>query len=842
MPLQKLIFKPGVNREGTTLTNEGSWFETDKVRFRSGFPEKIGGWTAISTNKFLGVCRSLWNWITLKNFNLLGVGTNQKFYIENGGNYYDITPLSGVPADVTDIEVNNGSYRALVTVTGAGSFQTGDIVELIGVTNTPTDEIGGVPVAVFNQQYFVNYVSGTQFEILLREISPLEAPGAYYPATSDATVSFFAPLPTAEFLLSSGLPIYTIGTGWGVGPWAPHFVATLTDPFTTYTSVGDESKLRIDFGGAHGLSPGDYITIQSIADDFGGLQLSPSGIPLTSAVLQRTFEIVSVISANVVEVSMSSGTGAGAVDIVATVADVGVGGAVVIDYPDTALIPYGWGDGYTATSAAGLQLRLWSQSNFGEELLINPRGGSIYVWQPGSNPTPDFASRAFLLTGTNIPEQVNEVLVSDATRITIAFGCNDYDPPLSPTGAFDPMLIRWSTNEDYEAWTPSATNQAGSYRLSHGSEIISALQTRQEILVWTDSALYSMQYLGPPYVWGFNILADNISLMSPNAMATANGVVYWMGTDKFYAYSGRVETLPSALRQFVFQDINKDQSFQVFASTNEGYSEVWWFYCSTNSSMINRYVVYNYLENVWYYGEMQRTAWLDSATRQYPQAANGVQNTTLAQPISSATATEISVLNASSFPNSGYVQINDEVIYYAENNITTLNGCIRGQIGSTATTHAIDTVVYEYGGNVVLFHEFGNDDASDPERPRAIESFIQSSDIDLDDGDHYMFVWQMVPDFSFDGSTTADPNKPEVLLQLRPRQNPGSPYGYGPAPTVASTQSYNNTPTYTVQEFTELVNTRVRGRQMALRITSDTLGTKWQLGAIRVNMRPDGRR
>lgn len=841
MPLQKLIFKPGVNREGTTLTNEGSWFETDKVRFRSGFPEKIGGWTAISSNKFLGVCRSLWNWITLKNFNLLGVGTNQKFYIENGGNYYDITPLNGVAADLTDIQLENGSYRALVTVAGAGSFQTGDIVIINGVTNSPSNEIGGVPVAVFNQQYFVRYVSGTQFEILLREVSALESPGAYFPATADVTFSFSPTLPTVDFLISSGLPIYSVGTGWGVGPWAPHFTATITDPFTTNTTPGSESDLLIDFGFTHNLSAGNYITISAIQDDFGGLQLSPSGTALTSAALVRTFEVLSAPSATEVIVSMSSGTGAGAVDIVATVADVAVGGDVLIDYPDTSLVVYGWGDGYTATSAAGLQLRLWSQSNFGEELLINPRGGAIYLWQPGSAPTPAFGTRATMLVGTNIPQEVNQVMVSDATRIVIAFGCNDYDPPLSPTGDFDPMLIRWSTNEDYSTWTPSATNQAGSYRLSHGSEIVSAMQTRQEILVWTDSALYSMQYLGPPYVWGFNILADNISLMSPNAMATANGVVYWMGTDKFYAYSGRVETLPSALRQYIFQDINKDQSFQVFASTNEGYSEVWWFYCSTNSSVINRYVVFNYLDNVWYYGDMQRTAWLDSATRQYPQAANGVQNTTLVQPLS-ATATEINVGNASSFPNSGYIQINDEVIYYAENNITTLNGCIRGQVGSEATTHTIDTIVYEYGGNVVLFHEFGNDDASDPERPRPIESFIQSSDIDLDDGDRYMFVWQMVPDFSFDGSNTANPNEPEVTMQLRPRQNPGSGYGYGPAPTVASTQSYNSVPAYTVQEFTEVVNTRIRGRQMALRITSDTLGTKWQLGAIRVNMRPDGRR
>lgn len=722
MSIQKLIFKPGVNREGTTLTNEGSWFETDKVRFRSGFPEKIGGWAAISSNTFLGVCRSMWNWITLKNFNLLGIGTNQKFYIENGGNYYDITPIQDTPgSEVTDIEVTDGSYVALITVANGPSFQTGDIVEISGVVNP----IGGVSASVFNQQYFITYVSGTTFTIRLRQVSPLEEPLGYVTATSNATeTGLSAPI---DFLLAVGLPIYTVGTGWGVGPWSRA----------------------------------------------------------------------------------------------------------------------GWGEGYTVGGTgvgAGLQLRLWSQATYGEDLIINPRGGALYLWQPGNGPLPDFGTRAQLISGTNVPTQVNEVMVSDATRIVIAFGCTDYDPPIG-TGDFDPMLIRWSTNEDYLEWTPAATNQAGSYRLSHGSEIIAVMQTRQEILIWTDAALYSMQYIGPDYIWKFTILADNISIASPNSMTTANGMVFWMGTDKFYMYSGRVETLPSALRQFVFQDINRDQGYQVFASTNEGYSEVWWFYCSADSNMVDKYVVFNYLDQVWYYGNMQRTAWLDSALRQYPQAAISIQETLLSSALD-ATNNEISVFDASSFPNSGFIQIDDEIIYYGANNITTLTQCVRGVLGSVADSHDVDANVIQYASNLILFHEYGNDDASNLERPREIEAFIQSSDIDLDDGDRYMFVWQMVPDFSFDGSTTANPNRPEVLVQLRPRQNPGSAYGYGNSPDVKAdaSQSYDTRHTYAVQEFTDIVNTRIRGRQVALRITSDTLGTKWQLGALRINMRPDGRR
>jgi hypothetical protein len=330
------------------------------------------------------------------------------------------------------------------------------------------------------------------------------------------------------------------------------------------------------------------------------------------------------------------------------------------------------------------------------------------------------------------------------------------------------MLIRWSDQESYQIWTPAATNQAGSFRLSSGSYIVAQQQTRQEILVWTDAALYSMQYLGPPYVWGFNILADNISIISPNAVATANNVTYWMGLDKFYAYSGRVETLPCALRQYVFGDINTTQSSQFFAGTNEGFSEVWWYYCSANSTVVDRYVIYNYLDQVWYYGTLGRTAWLDSPLRSYPMAAT-------------------------------------------------------------------------YSRNVV-FHENGVDDITTTGNILPITSYIQSSDFDIGDGHNYGFVWRMIPDITFDGSTTPAPNTPQVTFSVRPRQNPGSPYGTADVPTVASTQSYANQRNYTVQEFTQIVYTRLRGRQMAFKIISDTVGTQWQLGVPRIDVRPDGRR
>lgn len=644
MPLQKLQFRPGVNREGTTLANEGGWFDCDKVRFRSGYPEKIGGWAALSYNTFLGTCRSMWNWVTLKQYNLLGVGTNLKFYVEDGGDYYDITPIRDINLNSTTFAaVTTAPYSSTITVTdsGAANLNVDDFV-----TFTFAVSLGGnITADILNQEYQIaTVISGTSYTIEARAVSPIAMPGA--PVLSNASdVGDGGAATDSAYQLSVGFDIATIGTGWGTGPW---------------------SRL-------------------------------------------------------------------------------------------------GWGSGYTTGFA--LQLRLWSQTNFGEDLLFSPRGNALYLWQPGIGATPAYDTRGVLVSGLDVPAYINQIMVSDSTRIVIAFGCNDYGT--YGTTELDPLLIRWTAQESYTDWTPAATNQAGSYRLSHGSEIISAMQTRQEILVWTDAAVYGMQYLGPPYVYGFTLLADNISIASPNAMATAAGVVYWMGTDKFYSYSGRVETLPCSLRQFVFQDFNRDQEAQFFAGTNEGFSEVWWFYCSANSTEINRYVIFNYLDRVWYYGTLGRTAWLDSPLRQYPQAA-------------------------------------------------TLN-------------------------NIVVFHEAAVDNG-ETNPPTAITSYIQSSDFDIGDGHAYGFVWRMIPDITFDGSTTASPEFPSVTFSARPRQNPGSPYGATNTPTVQSAQSYAAVNNYTVQEFTEIVYTRIRGRQMAFKISSDTLGTQWQLGTPRLDVRPDGRR
>jgi hypothetical protein len=500
MPLKKLEFRPGLNREGTDYANEGGWYDGDKIRFRSGFPEKIGGWSRLSNNTYLGVARSLWNWVDLDGSNYLGVGTNIKYYIEQGGTYYDITPFSYIGgAGVATFAATNGS--STLTVTDAVyNPSVGDFV----VFSAAVSLGGNITAAVLNQEYEVLTVpSTTTYTISARSATtglPVLANGSDVGNGGAGTI--------ASYEVPIGLNVFTIGTGWGAGPW-----------------------------------------------------------------------------------SRST-----------------------------------WGSAYT--SGIAQQLRLWSNDNFGQDLVIAPRGGGIYYWKDSTGVNTRAVSLNTLSTnegyaGTYVPNTTNQVIASAIQKFVIAMGANSYLSG-TPNTPFNPMLVRWSDQLNPYEWVPAITNQAGEFALTSGSFIVGAKATRQEILIWTDSALYSMQYLGAPYVWGFNILMDNISIMSPNAMITVNNVTYWMGGDKFYMYSGRVETLPCALRQYVFNDINKDQAFQVFAGGNEGYNEVWWFYVSNSSggTTVDKYVIYNYVDRVWYYGSMARSAWLDSGIRQFPMAAD----------------------------------------------------------------------------------------------------------------------------------------------------------------------------------------------------------------------------
>jgi hypothetical protein len=593
MPLQKLQFRPGVNREGTDYSNEGGWYACDKVRFRSGFPEKIGGWIRLSNNTFLGVARALWNWVTLNGANLLGVGTNLKYYIEQGGAYNDITPIrvtftnSSIPSTANCIQTTNGSNVVTINYANYGGVNN-DFVTISGAT-----AVGGIPAAQLNAEHQITYVDLDTFTFTVNSA-----------ATSNVAAGGGNAI-TMAFQINTGLDTFVVGTGWGAGTWPSFVQTTLTSPFTCTSPSNVVTVTQT----AHGLANGNAVYFNSISGNVCGIASAPfiKAFPIT-VVNANAYTFSTVIGSTTYTTSNNGPTG----------------GTVVVSTPVAPV--RGWGA--AATVGIGQQLRLWTNDNFGEDLLIAPRGGAIYYWDA----TTGTSVRALLLntastnagfSGQFVPNRTNQIIGSAIQRFAIAFGSNPYDPVDANT-TFDPLLVRWSDQENPFEWVPAATNQSGEYRLNIGSTIILARSTRQEILVWSDAAIYSMQYLGPPYIWGFQLLQDNITIMSPNAAITINNITYWMGTDKFFMYSGRVETLPCAIWQFIFDDINKDQAFQVFAGSNEGYSEVWWFYCSQNSNVVDSYVIYNYLERTWAYGTMNRTAWLDSGLRQYPMAADGV--------------------------------------------------------------------------------------------------------------------------------------------------------------------------------------------------------------------------
>lgn len=633
MPFLKLNFRPGVNRDQTSYSGEGGWYECDKIRFFSGYPQKIGGWLKATPTAFAGVCRQLWNWITSYGDNFLALGTNKKVYIEAGGVYYDITPLRTTltsPATDNCIDVTNASRIVNVNVTGHGC-ETGDYVTISGVAGSGSPSaIGGIPITEINAEHVVTKIDGNNFTVTVTTL------GTSTVSNQGGTAI------TIACQISPGYAATTYGYGWGSGPW--------------------------------------------------------------------------------------NGS-------------------------------YGWG--LSSGTPVNLQQRDWWFDNFDNDLVMNIRNGAIYYWERGSLPAPttSLSTRAVLLSSLSgadsVPTLAMQVLVSQNDKHLIALGCQPY---AGAADEFDPLLIRWANQDEPQVWKPTTTNSAGFLRVSRGSQIVRGLATRQEILVWTTSNLYSLQFLGTTDVFGLQELADNISIISSRAVATANNVTYWMGQDKFYVYSGQVQTLPCTIRQYVFQDINFSQADQIVAGTNEGFTEIWWFYPSADSNWNNRYVIFNHLENAWYYGSIVRTAWLDTALRDNPVACGTLENS-----------------------DDGYL--------YA--------------------------------------HEDGVNDDTLP-----MESYIQSSDFDLGDGEQFMLTRRLLPDFNFTESTAAEP---AVTLTMRPKRFSGSAYSN----TTADSQNVVET---SVGVYTDQVFVRARGRQMAFKVASDALGVQWQLGSIRLDVRPDGKR
>ena len=642
MPFTKLKFRPGIVRDTTNYANEGGWYECDKIRFFSGYPQKIGGWVESTSQRFIGTCRQMWNWVTSFTDNFLAVGTNKKVYIEVGGGFYDITPLRttlGNPDTNNCIETTNGSNIVTINVIGHGCL-AGEYVRISGVTG----DVGGIPDAEIN----------TFHEVLTVPTADSFTIQVSTSATSTVASGGGTNI-VIECQIRTGFSSVTAGYGWGTGAWNGN---------------------------------------------------------------------------------------------------------------------YGWG--LSSPTPIYFPQRDWWFDNFDNDLVMNIRaivtdtglatGGPIYYWERGSNINPNGAlnTPAELLSGltlnsvapADVPTSATQILVSQNDKHLLAFGCQPYG---GAADDFDPLLIRWATQDQPNVWEPLSTNSAGFIRVSRGSKIVRAIPTRQEIAVFTDTHLFSLQFLGTTDVFGLQELADNISIIGPRAVISANNVTYWMGLDKFYRYDGRVQTLPCTIREYVFKDLNYAQSDQVICGTNEGFNEVWWFYPSGTSTWVDRYVIYNHLDNIWYYGQLGRTAWLDVSSRQLPVAV--------------------------------YTDANQNP-------------------------------------GVLYTHESGVNDVNAP-----LAAFIQSSDVDLDDGEKFILTRRMIPDINFNTSTA--PN-PEVNLTIRPRNFPGSNFQNDPS----DTQRVINT---TFGTYTNQVFVRARARQLALKVSSADLGVQWQLGDVRIDGRLDGK-
>jgi len=636
MPLTKLQFKPGVNRETTSYTNEGGWYDVDKVRFRFGMPEKIGGWEKFAGASFLGSARALHPWSTLDNSRLIGIGTNLKYYInQDGGLYNDVTPIRTTTAagDVT-FSATSGSSTITVTDISHGAV-VNDFVTFSGAVGLG----GNITADVLNQEYYVTEVVDTDtYTITAREanttIQEITVDGVLTPTEVDADGSDTGNGGSScvgAYQVNVGLDTSAFGAGWGVGFWG-------------------------------------------------------------------------------------RGT---------------------------------WGSA-ASTPIITSTLRVWTHDNFGEDLLINVRNGDIYYWDKTSGLSSRAVELASLAGANATPTIAKQILVSDRDRHVIAFGCDTEANP----GVQDPLAIRFSDQESLTDWAATATNNAGEIRLGSGSEIVMAVETRQQILVFTDDSLYAMQFLGPPFTFGVDHISENITTMGPLCAAAVEDNVFWMGQQEFYAYGGTVQRLPCTVRDYVFDDINLNQREKIVASTNTAFSEVWWFYPSESSDTNDRYVVYNYQQNIWYYGTLPRTAWMDRGIFDNPIAAGP--------------------------------------------------------------------------GNYLYTQESGFDgDGS------AITAYIESSQIDIGDGDQFAFIKRLIPDLTFRDSTAASPS---ANFTIKTRNFPGGDYLQSTEKAITKSASVP------VEQFTDQVHLRLRGRSFAMRVESDDAGVGWRLGSPRLDIRPDGRR
>jgi len=719
MPLTKLQFKPGIVSDVTSYTNEGGFVDGNLVRFRLGFPEKFGGWEKRSSSTYQGKARRLHNWVALDGSDYLGVGTHLKYYIEEGNTFNDITPIRVTTSagDVT-FAATNGSTTITVTDPAHGANKN-DFVTFSGAAT-----LGGtITATVLNIEYqIVSIISSNTYTVT----SAVAANGSDTNSGGGSVVG--------AYQLNTGTDTTVGGTGWGAGQFGGTTDGALA---TQLNEALDNSETAVD------------------VDDETGMNTANDVILVDNELM--------LVSATTDDNTMTVARGHSGTDAVAhddnTLVRLAVGNALATD--DFV----GWGSAASVT-VTGNQIRLWSHDNFGEDLIINPINNGIFYWDR----TNGLAARAIELSATgtfsgetSVPQVAKQVIVSDQDRHVIAFGCDGFGATATTTqgdGVQDPLLIRFSSQENPVDWFPTATNTAGDLRLGGGSTFVQAVETKQQILVFTNKTLHAMKFIGPPFTFGLQELSKNITIMSPFSAIAVEDAVFWMGVDTFYGYSGgQTVQLPCTVKDKVFLDFNLEEKDKVHVGVNSEFGEIIWFYptlldSSGNPNVdINAYVVYNYLEKIWYYGTLSRDAWLDRGIRTLPIAT---------------------------------------------------------------------------GSSLLYNHETGYDDDGS-----AMTSFVESAPIDIGDGDKFLFLRQVIPDVTFNGSTSTNP---EVAFTMKARNNPGSNFN---ETTQATTT--REAPS-TVEQFTQKLDYRLRGRSFSLRIDSTALGTKYKLGSPRVDIRPDGRR
>ena len=783
MPLTKLQFKPGINRESTSYSNEGGWFDCEKVRFRAGFPEKIGGWSKYSNNTFAGKARSLFPWSTLEGDDFIGVGTEQKYYIASGGTYIDITPQRGDPTSAGDATFSATNTSSTITVTENNhGARVNDYVTFSGAASLG----GNVTAAILNAEHQITeIVNANSYKIVVS----VTADG------TDATNSGGSST-IATYQINVGLDTQAFGNGWGAGA----FGGASTSPLTTTLAeaLNNSDTSGVDVTNATGITTNDFIQIDDEFIKVTGVSSNTlaltRGLGGTTAAAHLNGATVTLVHGNATASDdyatlingsdLASSTTASSVTV-DTSAGFGDSGYIKIEdeiikytskadgthinglqraqfgttaatHADDKLIieaTTGWGIPVDST-VSGEQLRVWSVDNFGEDLIMNVRDGDIFYWD-ASDGTSKRAVKLSTLTSSNKAPTVSRFIVtSDIDRHILFFGCD----PEGSTGVQDPLLIRFGDQESNIEFETKITNTAGELRIGTGSEIVAVKQTKQQILVWTDISLHTVQYIGPPYTFGLQEISRSITMMGPNASVAVNDVVYWMGKEEFYVYSGQVQKIPCTVKDYIFSDFNRDQAEKVVAGHNSVYGEVWWFYCSGSSSNNDKYVVFNYEQNIWYYGSMARTAWMDRGTGQYPVAAS-----------------------------------TDNYLYY---------------------------------------HEFGEDDGS-TNPVSGISAHIESSQIDIGDGEQFLFARRLIPDMTFRDSTS---DTPTATFTVKARDFPGATYGNT---SSGNTEQSASSP---IELFTSQIHTRIRGRSFAIRVESSQQGTAWRLGTPRIDLRPDGRR